>query len=168
MAARSRRRVRGRGAAPRWWCGCRSRRLRRRPGGGSPKRDPGRLQTGEADGRPRLLIVEDQRDAAEGLAELMRMRGFAVEIALDGTAGLASVEVRPPAVVLVDLGLRGLDGFEVARRLRQLPGGREAMVIALSGYGRDEDRQRGAEAGVGHHLVKPGELRALHKGLAGG
>jgi signal transduction histidine kinase/ActR/RegA family two-component response regulator len=121
----------------------------------------------ERDRRPRLLIVEDQRDAAEGLAELMRMRGFAVEIALDGTAGLASVEVRPPAVVLLDLGLPGLDGFEVARRLRQLPGGREAMVIALSGYGRDEDRQRGREAGIDHHLVKPVELRELDKVLAG-
>ena len=117
-------------------------------------------------GRPRMLIVEDQLDAAEGLAELMRMRGFAVEIALDGVAALASAEARVPGVVLLDLGLPGLDGFEVARRLRQLPGLGDALLIALSGYGRDEDRERGRAAGIDHHLVKPVELRELDKVLA--
>ena len=121
---------------------------------------------GESDDRPRMLIVEDQRDAAEGLAELMRMQGFAVEIALDGNAALASAETRRPAVVLLDLGLPGLDGYEVARRLRQLPGLGEALVVALSGYGRDEDRRRGREAGIDHYLVKPVELRELEKVLA--
>ncbi len=120
----------------------------------------------EADaGQPRMLIVEDQQDAAEGLAELMRMRGFSVEIALDGLAALASAEARVPAVVLLDLGLPGLDGFEVARRLRQLPGLGDTLVVALSGYGRDEDRERGREAGIDRHLVKPVELRELDKVL---
>ncbi|HEV8239200.1 MAG TPA: MASE1 domain-containing protein [Thermoanaerobaculia bacterium] len=119
------------------------------------------------DDRPRMLIVEDQRDAAEGLAELMRMQGFAVEIALDGQAALASAAERVPAVVLLDLGLPGLDGYEVARRLRRLPGLEGALVVALSGYGRDEDRQRGREAGIDHHLVKPVELRELERVLAG-
>jgi signal transduction histidine kinase/ActR/RegA family two-component response regulator len=118
------------------------------------------------DRRPRMLIVEDQRDAAEGLAELMRMRGYAVEIALEGAAALHSAGARPPAVVLLDLGLPGLDGYEVARRLRQLPGLADALVVALSGYGRDEDRQRGREAGIDHHLVKPVELSELDRVLA--
>jgi two-component system CheB/CheR fusion protein len=124
-------------------------------------------EEGAGDERPRMLIVEDQRDAAEGLAELMRMQGFAVDIALEGTAALASAETRPPAVVLLDLGLPGLDGYEVARRLRQLPGLEGALLVALSGYGRDEDRRRGREAGIDHHLVKPVELRELEKVLAG-
>ncbi|HXT51844.1 MAG TPA: MASE1 domain-containing protein [Thermoanaerobaculia bacterium] len=118
------------------------------------------------DDQPRMLIVEDQRDAAEGLAELMRLQGFAVEIALDGHAALASAQARPPAVVLLDLGLPEIDGFEVARRLRQLPEGARALLVALSGYGRDEDRQRGREAGIDHHLVKPVELRELERVLA--
>ena len=133
-----------------------------------PEAEAPRAAEENGDQRPRMLIVEDQRDAAEGLAELMRMRGYAVEIALEGNAALTSAEARPPAVVLLDLGLPGLDGFEVARRLRQLPGTSEALLVALSGYGRDEDRQRGREAGIDHHLVKPVELRELDRVLADG
>ena len=104
-------------------------------------------------------------DAADGLAELMRMQGYAVEIALDGLAALDSAAARAPAVVLLDLGLPGLDGYEVARRMRQLPGLGQALLIALSGYGGDEDRRRGRDAGIDHHLVKPVELRELEKAL---
>ena len=118
------------------------------------------------DDQPLMLIVEDQVDAADGLAELMRMQGYAVEIALDGTAALTSAAARTPAVVLLDLGLPGIDGYEVARRMRQLPGLGQALLIALSGYGGEEDRRRGRDAGIDHHLVKPVELRVLEQVLA--
>ncbi|HET9766224.1 MAG TPA: MASE1 domain-containing protein [Thermoanaerobaculia bacterium] len=133
------------------------------PAAAAPAVPPAREEAAPA--QPRMLIVEDQQDAAEGLAELMRMRGFTVEIALDGPAALASAEARVPDGVLLDLGLPGLDGFEVAQRLRTLPGLGEALLIALSGYGRDEDRARGRAAGIDHHLVKPVELRELDKVL---
>ena len=116
--------------------------------------------------RLRLLIVEDQADAAEGLAELMRMQGYAVEIALDGAAALAAAADRVPDVVLLDLGLPGLDGYEVARRLRELPGLRGSLLIALSGYGREEDRWRSREAGIDHHLVKPLDFAELDRLLS--
>jgi signal transduction histidine kinase/ActR/RegA family two-component response regulator len=117
-------------------------------------------------GKPHLLVVEDQVDAAEGLAELMRMRGYTVEVALDGAAALAAAAARPPDVVLLDLGLPGLDGYAVAERLRRLPGLQAALVVALSGYGREEDRRRSQEAGIDDHLVKPVELDALDRTLA--
>ncbi len=116
-------------------------------------------------GQPHLLVVEDQVDAAEGLAELMRMRGYTVEIALDGPAALAAAAARTPDVVLLDLGLPGLDGYAVAERLRQLPGLDGALIVALSGYGREEDRRRSEEAGIDDHLVKPVDLVELERTL---
>ncbi|HXT19769.1 MAG TPA: MASE1 domain-containing protein [Thermoanaerobaculia bacterium] len=116
-------------------------------------------------GQPHLLVVEDQLDAAEGLAELMRMRGYSVEIALDGAAALEAATVRAPDVVLLDLGLPGLDGYAVAEGMRRLPGLAGALLVALSGYGRDEDRRRSQEAGIDQHLVKPVDLGELDRVL---
>jgi two-component system CheB/CheR fusion protein len=118
-------------------------------------------------GRPHVLIVEDQPDAAESLAELVRLQGCSTEIALDGPAALERAASRRPDVVLLDLGLPGVDGFEVALRLRRLPGLADSLLVALSGYGREEDRRRSAAAGIDRHLVKPVDIEELERLLGG-
>jgi PAS domain S-box-containing protein len=124
-------------------------------------------QTFEADdNRLHVLVVEDHRDAAETLVELLRLQGYAAQIAADGPSGIAAASELRPDVVLLDLGLPGIDGFEVARRLRAVPELAGLTLIALSGYGRAEDRRRSAEAGIDHHLVKPVDLQALQTLLA--
>ncbi|MGH8217690.1 MAG: response regulator [Steroidobacteraceae bacterium] len=109
----------------------------------------------------RLLIVDDNRDALDSLAALMEMSGHEVHVATDGESALTVAERCRPEVVLLDLGLPKLDGYEVARRLRQSPWGRAAMIIALTGWGQDEDRRRTRECGFDSHMVKPLDLDAL-------
>jgi CheY-like chemotaxis protein len=113
------------------------------------------------DGRLHVLVVEDHRDAAETLVELLRLQGYSARIAADGPEAVAAARELRPDVALLDLGLPGLDGFEVARRLRALPELAGITLVALSGYGREEDRRRAREAGIDHHLVKPVDLDAL-------
>jgi PAS domain S-box-containing protein len=116
----------------------------------------------------RLLVVDDNLDAANTLGLLLRMKGHQVEIAYDGPSALEMARMRPPDAVFLDIGMPGMDGFEVARRLRQSDNG--AMTLAaLTGWGQHEDRRRTAEAGFDHHLVKPvdmGEIDALLNGLS--
>ena len=116
----------------------------------------------------RLLLVDDHRDAAEGLAELLRHQGHLVEVAHDGPSALESTRRSTPDVVLLDLGLPGMDGYEVARRLRAEEGLEEVLIVALTGYGGDENRRRSRESGIDHHLVKPVELATLQELLAAG
>ena len=113
----------------------------------------------------RVLIVEDDVDLAQGLAILLQLAGHSVETETEGSAALArSAEFRPEAVLL-DLGLSGMDGCEIARRLRaQL--GSKTVLVALTGYSQVEDRVRTAEAGFDHHLVKPVALEEIHRLLA--
>ncbi len=116
--------------------------------------------------RLRVLIVEDQADAAASLAELLQLWGYAVEVAPDGAAACAAAAVRCPDVVLLDIGLPGLDGYAVAGRLRRLAGCGDALIVALSGYGGEEELQRSRAAGIDHHLVKPLDVDALDRLLA--
>ena len=109
----------------------------------------------------RLLIVDDNQDALDSLAALMEMSGHEVHMATDGESALTVAESCRPEVVLLDLGLPKLDGYEVARRLREVPWGRAAMIIALTGWGQDEDRRRTRECGFDSHMVKPLDLDAL-------
>jgi signal transduction histidine kinase len=109
----------------------------------------------------RLLIVDDNLDALDSLAALMEMSGHEVHMATDGELALTVAESCRPEVVLLDLGLPKLDGYEVARRLRKSPWGRAAMIIALTGWGQDEDRRRTRECGFDSHMVKPLDLDAL-------
>jgi two-component system CheB/CheR fusion protein len=114
----------------------------------------------------RILVVEDNRDLAEGLGGLLAGSGHAVRVAYDGLKGLELAEALRPEVVLLDIGLPLLDGYEVARRLRRLPGLQRTMIIALSGYGDAKDRERSRQAGFDHHLVKPAEVDKIEELLA--
>ena len=114
----------------------------------------------------RILIVDDNRDSAESLALLMRMAGHEVGTAYEGPSALTKARTFLPDAVLLDIGLPRMDGYQVARRLRQEPGGDRLMLLALTGYGQEEDRRRSREAGFDHHLVKPIDLDRLQELLA--
>ena len=102
----------------------------------------------------RIVLIDDNVDAAESLAMLLRLKGHEVHIAYDGPAGVALARKTEPDCVLVDIGLPGIDGYEVAKRLRAQESGR-ALLIALTGYGQSDDRVKSGQAGFDHHLVKP-------------
>lgn len=114
---------------------------------------------------PRILVVEDNKDAAESMACLLELDGFETRIAYDGLHAVQAAEHWMPDVVLLDIGLPKLDGYEVARRIRsQRRGGNGVTLIAITGWGQDDDRLRTSEAGFDAHLTKPvdyGELKKL-------
>ena len=103
----------------------------------------------------RILLVDDNIDAAEALAVLLQMSGHEVHVAYDGESALDAAAQFWPSVVVLDIGLPGMDGFEVCRLLRQRAGLGRALLVALTGYGGDEIRGRTIEAGFDHHLTKP-------------
>lgn len=103
----------------------------------------------------RLLVVDDNRDAAETMSMLLQMWGHEVVFAYDGPSALETAEQWQPEAVILDIGLPGMNGYEVAARLRELPHARGAVLIAITGYGQDDDRLRSQRAGIDHHLVKP-------------
>src|SRR5262249_11875942 len=103
----------------------------------------------------RILVVDDNRDSAESLSILLRFLGSDVYTVHDGAAALEAVRAYQPSVVLLDIGLPGMDGHEVARRLRRLSECRDVVLIALTGWGQESDRRLSKEAGFDHHLVKP-------------
>jgi signal transduction histidine kinase/CheY-like chemotaxis protein len=115
----------------------------------------------------RILVVDDNVDAAESLALLLRLAGHEVWTTHDGPAALGLARELRPEVVLLDIGLPGMDGYEVARRLRQEPGLSGALLVAVSGYGQAEDRRRSREAGFDEHVVKPADPTEVGRILAG-
>jgi len=114
----------------------------------------------------RVLVVDDNVDAAGSLAMLLTTSGHEVRVAYDGQAALAQVKDQVPDIVLMDIGLPGLDGFGVAQRIRRQPELGHLVLVALTGYGQDEDRRRSAQAGFDHHLVKPADFDELDRILA--
>jgi CheY-like chemotaxis protein len=113
--------------------------------------------------RRRVMVIDDNKDAAESMSMLFELWGHEVLCAYDGRAALeAAVKYRPDAVFL-DIGLPGMDGYEIAERFRELPGSNGTVLVAITGYGQDEDRRRSREAGIDHHLVKPVAPETLHK-----
>jgi CheY-like chemotaxis protein len=114
----------------------------------------------------RVLIVEDNLDAAESLAKYLRLGGHEVQVAFDGPAAIQVAAAFEPDVVLLDIGLPGLTGYEVARRLRQNPQLENAVLVALTGYAQAEDRHSAFEAGFDHHLAKPVDPNTLERLLA--
>jgi signal transduction histidine kinase len=117
-------------------------------------------------GRPlRVLLVDDNADGAFMVAELLRHSGHDVRTAANGPAALALARSWRPDAVVLDIGLPGMDGYEVARQLRRQEGMAGALLVALTGYGRDEDRRQALEAGFDAHLVKPADLDELRQVL---
>ncbi len=119
-------------------------------------------------GRRRVLIIEDNRDAADSLREVLQLSGHEVAVAFDGAEGVFAAKAFRPEVVLCDIGLPGMNGFEVARALRADAALKETLLVALSGYALPDDIRRSAEAGFRHHLAKPPSLEELERVLAGG
>jgi CheY-like chemotaxis protein len=108
-----------------------------------------------------VLVVDDLAASAETLMMLLEMEGFEVKVASEGVSALKIAEHFRPDVVLLDIGLPGMNGFEVAHRLRLQPESRDALLIALTGYGEAESRSRSAQAGFDFHMVKPADLGLL-------
>lgn len=117
--------------------------------------------------RRRVLVVDDNHDAAESLAMLLEIDGYVLRLAHDGLEALTTCEEFRPDAILLDLGLPRLGGVEVARRIRAAAWGRDVLLIALTGWGQDEDRRESQEAGFDHHLVKPADHATLLRLLNG-
>ena len=114
----------------------------------------------------RVLVVDDNRDSASSLATLLELSGHEARVAHDGEGAVFEAEAFGPDVILLDIGLPGIDGYEAARRIRGLPRGREILLVAVTGWGQEEDRRRSSEAGFDHHMVKPLRAAALEALLA--
>jgi len=109
----------------------------------------------------RVLVVDDNQDAGMSLGLLMKLLGADVRVVHSGPAALEILSSYRPNVVLLDIGMPGMDGYEVARRIREQPEGHDLMLIALTGWGQEEDRRRTSQAGFDHHLLKPADISAL-------
>jgi CheY-like chemotaxis protein len=103
----------------------------------------------------RVLVVDDNKDSAESMAVLLRLAGHEVATAYDGVSALSHAVRSQPEIVLLDIGLPGMNGYDVARELRASPGSERVRLIAMTGYGQDEDRRRTLAAGFDAHYVKP-------------
>jgi len=114
-----------------------------------------------AAGGQRILVVDDNIDAAESIAVFLRLEGHEVRTVGDGPQAVAIAQVFAPQVAVVDIGLPGMNGYEVAKRLRHRGADGPALLIALTGYGQKEDRARSVEAGFDHHFVKPADPRII-------
>jgi two-component system CheB/CheR fusion protein len=130
------------------------------PAGAQAKRDPGTQQA------RRVLVIEDSPDAADGLRDALAIGGHDVAIAYDGPSGIAKAHSFHPSVVICDIGLPGMDGFQVARAFRSDADLRDTYLVALTGYAQPEDRQRAAEAGFDRHVAKPVSIETLSALLA--
>ena len=109
----------------------------------------------------RILVVDDNRDAADSLGLLLKLLGAEVRVAYDGPEALKAIRAEPPAIVFLDIGMQGMDGYEVARRIREEPELRGVRLIALTGWGQLDDRRRAHSVGFDYHLTKPADARAL-------
>jgi two-component system CheB/CheR fusion protein len=126
---------------------------------------PAACEAGTAPSR-RILVVDDSVDGAESLALLLRLAGHDVRSSYDGPGALEAAASFRPEVVFLDIGLPGMNGYDTARQLRSRPGMEKSLLVALTGYGREDDRRRAWEAGFDHHLVKPIDFASLQDLLA--
>jgi CheY-like chemotaxis protein len=114
----------------------------------------------------RILIVDDNEDGAESLAMLLQFGGHETHMAHDGLEAIEAAEQLRPDAVLLDIGLPKLNGYEVCKRIRKEPWGKEIVLVALTGWGQEEDRHRSRDAGFDAHMVKPVDHNLLLKLLA--
>jgi len=120
----------------------------------------------DTQGTSRVLVVEDNRDAAESMQMLLELLGHQVQVAEDGFRALEILREESFHALIIDIGLPMMDGYALAGRIRALPNGRSMRLIALTGYGQDEDRRRALSAGFDQHLVKPVDIDRLQEILA--
>ncbi len=130
------------------------------------QREKTAVKISSATGSARVLIVEDNPDAAESLHMLLELLGHEVRVAADGFAALDILGNEAFDVLLVDIGLPGMDGYALASHIRELPTAKPLRLVALTGYGQDEDRRRALGAGFDHHLIKPVDIDRLQAILA--
>jgi len=114
----------------------------------------------------RVLVVDDNHDAGDSLAMLLEMLGAQAQVARSGAEAIEAFPSYRPSVVLMDIGMPGMNGYEAARTLRSRFPAQPAVLVALTGWGQEDDRRRAREAGFDHHLVKPAEIPALEQLLA--
>jgi CheY-like chemotaxis protein len=109
----------------------------------------------------RILVVDDNRDAADSLGMLLKFMGADVRVAHGGREALEAFDAYRPSVILLDIGMPEMDGYQVAREIRGRSEGARVPIVALTGWGQEDDRRRSREAGFDHHLIKPADLAAL-------
>jgi PAS domain S-box-containing protein len=129
-------------------------------------REPAKIQRAAPLAERRILVVDDNRDAADSLGIFLKFLGAKVQVAYDGTTALEMLGSFRPAIMLLDIGMPLMDGYEVARRVRQHPQGQAILLVAMTGWGQDEDRRRTTAAGFDHHLIKPVDPGTLQNLLA--
>ena len=116
--------------------------------------------------RLRVLVVDDNRDSVERLARLLQLHGHQVQTASDGVEAVQAAAAFRPNLVLLDIGLPKMNGYEAARRIRHHDWGKRMVLVAMTGWGQDEDKRRALEAGFDHHMTKPVDPVALEKLVA--
>lgn len=121
----------------------------------APRTEPAPARASGRDMPRRIVIIDDNRDAADSMAMLLRLKGHEVHVAYDGLTGVSKALDTKSDCIIVDIGLPGIDGFEVAKRLRSHDADHTFTVIALTGYGQVEDKVKSQQAGFDHYLVKP-------------
>jgi two-component system CheB/CheR fusion protein len=136
--------------------------------GARPAAQPGAAAPAAAATPRRVLVVDDNRDSASSLRTMLRLDGHEVELALDGASALEAARRLHPEVILLDIGLPDMDGYEVARALRGDAATDSALIIAITGYGREQDREKSARSGIDAHLTKPIDMDVLAELLARG
>ena len=114
----------------------------------------------------RILVVDDNKDSADSLSMMLGIMGMEVRTAYDGLEAVEMAAAFNPDVALLDIGLPKLNGYEAARRIREQPWGKDMVLVAVTGWGQEEDRRRSQEAGFNAHLVKPVDPAALQQMLA--
>ncbi|HYJ39852.1 MAG TPA: ATP-binding protein [Steroidobacteraceae bacterium] len=123
------------------------------------------ISLAKPDGSQRVLVVDDNRDAAESLGMLLEMEHCKVSVAFDGLHALEALDTFKPDVALLDIGMPGMDGYELARRIRATPRGRNLVLVALTGWSQADDKQRASDAGFDEHLTKPVDPEVLSRVL---
>ena len=114
----------------------------------------------------RILVVEDDKDSGESLKSLLVELGYHVHLVNDGEAAVEAVPSALPSIILMDVGLPGIDGYEATRQIRKIDAGRSALIVALTGLGEIQDVKKAADAGMDNFLQKPVSLKKLIQGLA--
>jgi len=131
-----------------------------------PSPRPAEPNTVRSTGSRRILVVEDNVDSAQALATLLELYGHEVRTAHEGMGAIDVAKAFRPNVVLIDIALPGIDGYEVARRLRQLRGSEKLVLLAMTGFGQERDRAMSREAGFDDHMLKPVSPDVLLKAIA--